>query len=183
MVRRPIKYGKRSYKDNRDWPDYNEKCVVKGTFFLNLSFVEDWDKELAKMNHGKVGAPYLFPNSFMRWLSVWHQWVDYRGLEGIARSLETLGLIPYFEDYTTAWYRIHKFIPTIQLPSYKDLNIATDGTGCRMTNSGTYKEFKYGGSKRGKYLVVTITVDVKHKKLLDIEAHVEGKGRLNQKLQ
>ncbi|MGC8478439.1 MAG: hypothetical protein ACP5NE_00725 [Candidatus Micrarchaeia archaeon] len=41
---------------------------------------------------------------------------------------------------------------------------------------GRTRGFKYGGSKRGKYLVVTITVDVKHKKLLDIEAHVEGKG-------
>ncbi len=128
------------------------------------------------MNRGKVGAPYLFPNSFIHWLSVWHQWVDYRGLEGISRSLTNLHLIPYFEDYTTAWYRIHDFIPKIKLPSYKELNVATDGTCTEARNGGRYLEMKYGKRGRDKYVVVTITVDIKHKKLLNIEAHIEGQG-------
>lgn len=130
------------------------------------------------MNMGKVGRPFKFPNSLMQYLAVWHQWVDYRGLEGISRCLVDLGLIPYSDDYTTAWYRIHDFVPSIKLPSYKELNTATDGTGCRKRNGGTYKEFRYGEKKgRRKYLVVTITVDIKHKKLLKIEAHMEGKGQ------
>jgi len=35
---------------------------------------------------------------------------------------------------------------------------------------------KYGRKGRDKYIVVIITVDVKHKKLLKVEAYVEGKG-------
>lgn len=176
MGRRPRKFGKRTYKDNRDWVKTNEEYVIRGTFYLDFSFRDNWDKELKKMNQGKRGGQYLFPDSFIKWLAVWHQLVDYRGLEGISRKLAELGFIPYFEDYSTAWYRIHDFVPSIKLPTSKKLNISTDGTGMRGGNGGRYLEMKYGKKGRGKYIVVTITVDSKRKKLLDIEAHVEGKG-------
>ncbi len=32
-------------------------------------------------------------------------------LEGVARSLAKHGLIPAYDDYTTAWYRIHAMKP------------------------------------------------------------------------
>jgi len=49
MVKRPKPYKKKRYKDNRNWPGYNEQLVVRGTFFLDFSFTERWDKELEKM--------------------------------------------------------------------------------------------------------------------------------------
>ena len=138
MVRRPKRYGKRKYKDNRDWPKYNKELVVRWTFFFDFSFVENWDKELARMNGGKRGGQYLFPDSFMHWLATWHQLVPYRGLEGIARKLEGIHIIPAHENYSTAWYRIHDYIPEIKLPTFKELNISGDGTGMRSGNSGRY---------------------------------------------
>ncbi len=177
MGRRPKKYGKRKYKEGKDWPRYNEELVVRGTFFLDFSFIKNWGKELKKMNYRKRGAPYQFPDSFMKWQAVWHQWVDYRGLEGIARKFSEFGLIPDSDDYTTIWYRIHDFEPVIKLPSHKELDIGSDGTGMKMTNGGGYREFKYGKkNKKKKYLVVTITADIKRKKLLGIDAYIEGKG-------
>ena len=177
MARRPKRFGKRTYKDHRDWKRYNEELVVRWTFFLDFSFVEDWGKELERMNKRKRGGQYLFPDSFMRWLAVWHQLVNYRGLEGIARKLSELQLIPYYEDFSTAWHRIHDFVPEIKLPEFKELNISGDGTGMRAGNSGRYLEMKYGKKGRGKYVVVVITVESKKKKLLTIDAHVEGKGQ------
>jgi len=178
MTRRPRSFGKRKYKDNRDWPKTNEMYVIRGKFFLDFSFADNWDTELVRMNKGKRGGQYLYPNSFMEYLAVWHQWVDYRGLEGISRCLVELEIIPYYEDFSTAWHRIHNFIPKIKLPSYKDLNIGTDGTGLKRSNSsGSYREFRYGSKRtRRKYVVVIITVDVKHKKLLKVTAHIEGEG-------
>jgi len=176
MSRRPRKYGKRKYVDNRDWPKYNEELVVRGTFFLNISFKDKWDIELKKMNDGKVGGRYKFPASFVFWLAVWHQLLDYRGLEGISRKLAEFGFIPYSEDYTTAWWRLRNFKPKAKLPTFKRLNIATDQTGLRKKKSSRYVEIKYGKKGKGRYLAVTITIDVKHHKLLDIEAHMEGDG-------
>ncbi len=102
--------------------------------------------------------------------------MDYRGLEGISRCLVKQDIIPEAEDYSTAWNRIHNFEPKIRLPSYRDLNISTDGTGMSPRNGGEYLEFRYGKKGRKKYITVVVTVDVKHKKLLAVEAHVEGEG-------
>ena len=51
------------------------------------------------MNKNKRGGQYRFP--FIKGEAVWKQWMDYRGLEGIARSLTKLGLIPEYDDYAT----------------------------------------------------------------------------------
>ena len=75
------------YVDNRDWVKYNEKLVVRGEFLLDLSMFENWEQELLEMNTGKRGRPFRFPLSFIEWQAVWHQWLDYRGLEGVSRSL------------------------------------------------------------------------------------------------
>ncbi len=168
------RWGKKKYKDSRDWAKTNEMYVVRGEFYLDFDFVINWQKELIEMNEGKVGAPFKFPESFMKWQAVWHQFVDYRGLEGIARSLSRLMLIPEYDDYTTAWYRIHGMKPEITLPDYDDLDIGSDGSGLKTNNAGEYKVFKYGERKgRRKFVVVTITAD-SHHKLLDVDAHIEG---------
>lgn len=176
MTRRPKSFGKRTYKDHRDWKRYNEELVVRWAFFLDFSFVDNWDKELTRMNKGKRGGQYLFPDSFMRWLAVWHQLVNYRGLEGVARKLVDIGAIPYYEDFSTAWHRIHDYVPEIKLPNFKTLNPSTDGTGMRARNGGRYLEMKYGRKGKDKYIVVVLTTDAKRKKLLGIDAHVEGEG-------
>jgi len=78
----------------RDWRAYNEELVVRGEFYLDFGFVTNWNRELTEMNKNKKGGQYKFPKSFIRWEAVWKQWVDYRGLEGIARTLAKHGLIP-----------------------------------------------------------------------------------------
>jgi hypothetical protein len=66
IVKRPKTYKKKRYNDNRNWPEYNEQLVVRGTFFLDFSFIERWDKELEKMDDGKIGASNQFPTSFVK---------------------------------------------------------------------------------------------------------------------
>ena len=169
------RWGKKQ-KDSRNWVEYNEQLVVRGEFYLDFDFVDNWNKELKEMNEGKVGKPFHFPDSFMKWQAVWHQFVDYRGLEGIARKLAKFGLIPEYDDYTTVWYRIHKMKPDIVLPAYNELDLGSDGSGLKSNNAGQYRVFKYGERTRKKYLIVVITADVKHKKLLAVNAHMEGEG-------
>ncbi|MEM0137945.1 MAG: hypothetical protein QW608_06040 [Thermoplasmata archaeon] len=116
-------------------------------------------------------------------MAVWHQLVDYRGLEGIGRMLKKYKLIPYFGDYTTLWNRIHKIKLEIIIPENKEIELASDGTGLKTSNAGEYRQFKYGdpNAKRKKYLVVIITADVKKKKLLYLE-HIQGEGQSEPKV-
>ena len=129
-----VRWGKKKYKDNRDWIKTNEMYVVRGEYYLDFDFVKGWDRELQGMNQGKVGAPFKFPESFMRLLAVWHQFVDYRGLEGIARSLERMHIIPQYHDYTTAWHRIGDMKPEVILPDYDELEVGGDGIKFNVTN-------------------------------------------------
>ena len=172
-----VRWGK-PYRDHRDWPRYNEALVLRGEFYLDLAPFRQWDRELAVMNQGKRGGQYRIPESFVRWLVVWKQLIDYRGLEGITRRMAELGLIPTSPDYTTLWHRLHGLTPAVRLPKYSDLELASDGTGLKTSNAGEYRIFRYGDpeAKQRKHLVVVITADVKRKKVIGIEVYVEGKG-------
>jgi hypothetical protein len=107
---------------------------------------ENWDKELEAK--GKRGRPYKFPESFIKFQAILHQWMDYRSLEGIARALEKLGLIPHCDDYTTAWYRIHDMKPEIELPDKDEAEIAADGTGLKSGSAGEYRTYIYWNIRR-----------------------------------
>ncbi|MEM4056774.1 MAG: hypothetical protein QW578_07040 [Thermoplasmatales archaeon] len=101
-----------------------------------------------------------FPDSFIKWMAMWHQLVDSRGLEGIRRMLTKYKLIPYLGDYTTLWNRIHKIKIKI-IPENKEV-IESDGTGLKTSNAEEYRQFKYENpNAKKKYLVVKITADIK----------------------
>ncbi len=114
----------------------------------------------------------------MQFMMIWHQHLDYRGLEGIARSLVNLGIIPYYGDYTTIWYRIHEKKPDLDISGMQYAELGTDGSGMKTNNAGSYRIMKYGDpdARKRKHLVVIITADVKTKKIIGIESHVEGTG-------
>ncbi len=172
------KWGK-LHVDKRNWPEYNEQLVVRGEFYLDLSFIDDWYSELKKANESKRGGgQFKFPESFIGWLVTWKQLVVYRGLEGIARKLCQFGLIPKYPDFSTIFTRIHDLVPDISMPSFSEAEVGTDGSGLKTNNAGEYRIFKYGDrdAKRKKHLVVVITADVHRKKLLCVEVHIEGKG-------
>lgn len=172
----------RKFVDERDWPTYNEQLVVRGEFYLDLDFVKGWYPELNQMNEGKRGGQYKFPESYIRWQVVWKQWVDYRGLEGISRSLARYGFVPEYADYSTTWNRVHSMVPEIALPTEEELEVATDGSGLKSGSAGEYRMFKYKQKSKRKYLVVVITADVRKKKLLKVEAYIQKKGKSEPKI-
>ena len=171
------RWGK-EFNDKRNWKEYNEELVIRGEFYLYLEFRDEWFRELKRLNRSKKGGQFKFPKSLMMWLVVWKQMVDYRGLEGIVRKMAQLGLIPEYPDYTTIWHRIHADMPDLSPPAFSEAEIGTDGTGLKTRNAGEYRIFKYGEkeAKKKKHLVVVITADVKHKKLLCVDVRIEGKG-------
>lgn len=51
-----------------NWRAYNESLVRRGEVMLDFDVVDGWEKELEKMNEGKVGEPYHYPESFVQLL-------------------------------------------------------------------------------------------------------------------
>ena len=160
----------------RDWKVTNERLVVRGEFLLDLDWVRKWPEELEDMNEGKRGHPYEFPESLIKFQAVLSQWIAYRGLEGVARKLEDYNLIPNHNDYSSAYRRIVKIDPEIDLPKVGTISATTDGSGMKMNSAGEYRKDKYGSKGAKKYLRVVITADPFKKDLLDCEVFVDGEG-------
>lgn len=166
------RWGKK-FEDKRDWKVVNDEWVVRGEFLLDLDWVKSWDEELRRMNKNKRGAPYEFPESLIRLQTVWGQWVDYRGLEGITRKLCEYGLIPKYNDFSTIQRRVIKMDIDFELPKEKNISVSSDGSGMQMNNSGEYRGKKYGG-KLKPFIKVTISADPIRKKLLNCEVDIPG---------
>jgi hypothetical protein len=174
------RWGKK-FNDKRDWKAVNEGLVVRGEFLLEIEWARNWKKELKKMNKGKRGSPFRFPESLIRLQAVWAQWIDYRGLEGVTRKLFKYGLIPNYNDFSTIYRRVTKLNIEFELPKDGNISVSTDGTGMKASNSGEYRERLYG-DERKKFIKVTISADPHKKKLLDCSVILEGEGESESKI-
>ena len=57
---------KRKYIDTRNWKKYNAELIMRGYFYFNPAFLLVWIEEIKQMNAGKVGEPYLYPESMIK---------------------------------------------------------------------------------------------------------------------
>lgn len=74
-----------------------------------MDFLDSWDDELAKMNKGKVGKPFVYPQTFIYFSSfIYIAFLPYRQIEGFFRKLSEF--IPKLKsaDYSTLCKRLKK---------------------------------------------------------------------------
>ena len=59
--------------------------VRRGQVLLDFDVLDGWDNELSQMNHGKVGEPYNYPDSFIQLLGYMRAYfhLPYRQTEGV----------------------------------------------------------------------------------------------------
>lgn len=175
MTKNKKRWGKK-VKYFRNWQKTNEVYVKRGEFLLDFDWVQNWDKELAQMNKGKVGAPYKFPESLIKLQSVWTQFFSFRVAEGITRMVVLFSQLPKYNDHSTICRRVNEIQVIIPTPKKECLKVATDGSGIKMNMGCEYFQEKYGDGKRKKYIKVIITGDSDNKDLLKVEVSVEGEG-------
>jgi len=144
---------KRKYE--RDWKAYNEHLIKRGEYYINPAFLETWIPEVKKMNVGKVGEPYFYPDSMIRFLAVLYgKSFDYRALEGIMR-----GFSRHFYDFPViSFSQIRRRILKLPLsfdPKANDLIVGVDGTGMKVSNRGEWIRQAWG-IRRGWIKVVIL---------------------------
>jgi hypothetical protein len=159
----------------RNWKKVNAQAIKRGEFYLDFEWAGNWDKELAEMNEGKIGAPYQFPHSLIRLQAFWAQFLNYRACQGITQQIHSFAQIPNYNCYTTIWRRVTEFDDPLPKPKGEHISATTDGSGMKMNMSGEYFEDKYGDGRR-KFIKVTITADPNEKDVLKVEVALEGEG-------
>lgn len=163
--------------DKRDWREYNEKLVRRGDLYLSLDFLERWDEEVGKMNRGKRGRPFRFPEAFVEWMGLIRVWffMPFRQMEGFLRAL-SLHVTVKPADYTTLFKRIKdtRIDLSSTIEAGEDVVIAVDSTGVRVTNRGEWMREKWN-THRG-WIKVHLSVDVESKQILGLELTNEEVG-------
>lgn len=155
------RWGKK-FNDCRDWQVYNEQLVKRGEYFLALDWVDGWHEELAKMNQGKRGALYLFPESLIELQGLWHtHQLPYRMIEGMTRDLAELGQLPNYNDYSTVNRRVNKLDLSLGAPQGESIVVFSDGSGLQAVNGGEYLREKYGKKNR-QWIQVILLGDAEH---------------------
>jgi len=89
------------------------------------------------MNSHKVGQPFLYPESMIRFLGVLHaKNFDYRALEGIMKALSK----SYFNFPVISYSQICRRVNNLKLnfkSESRDLVVAIDGSGIKVVIAGT----------------------------------------------
>jgi len=166
---------------SRDWRHINEGLVRRGEILLDLRILDRWDSELERMNKGKEGGQYVYPEIFVRLLGymrlLFH--LPVRQTEGFLKALRRFDSKIQVPDYSTIDRRVNRLDVKLDEEDYgDDIVLAVDGSGVKVSNRGDWIRHKWK-VKRG-YLKIHIAVDVKRKKILALKVTNEkvGDGRM-----
>jgi transposase len=172
-----------------DWPSYNRSLVRRGEILFSYDFLDTWGYELERMNEGKKGKPFTFPDSFILVIGYirYSFHLPYRQTEGIIKATrKRLPANP--PSYGQICKRINRLNIEIKRDKLDDDNddiiVSIDSTGIKVTNRGQWMDEKWNTQNRKGYLKIHVAVDIKTKEILALEVTDEKvhDGRMLKKL-
>jgi IS5 family transposase len=180
MPQEEEKKRERKKAKKRNWKEYNEELVRRGELLFDTDFLAGWRSELEKMNEGKEGARFAYPNSFLNMLAAIHAYLlPYRQLEGFVRLFskhvkQLKGNVP---DFTTIWWRVTKIMIDLdpKVNPNEEITIAVDSTGIKVTNRGEWIKEKWLKERRG-FIKIHVAVDTKTKQIVSMKVTQEDTG-------
>ena len=151
-----------------NWASYNESLVRRGEVILDFDIIDGWYGELERMNQGKRGAAYDYPDSFVQLLGYVKAYfhLPYRQTEGVVRA-HAAKKVPSIPNYSTINRRVNKLDIEINEHVGNNIVIAVDSTGIKVPNRGEWIRHKWN-VRRG-YLKIHVAVDIRKKKIVSME--------------
>ena len=169
---------------SRDWKSVNNRLIQQGTLLISLDFLDNWNKQVKKLNQDKVGRPFEYPDGLIQYSGLLHCYMGlgYRQVQGVLIAIEKKEPRMKVAVYSQLCRRFNKLETKIQprrgTPD-EDLWIAVDVTGICVTNRGEWlrKIHRKGKIDECKgFLKVHVAVDVKTKEVVAIEVTREDVG-------
>lgn len=159
--------------------------MKRGEILLDLRILDRWDSELERMNAGKEGGQYVYPEIFIRLLGYMHVLfhLPYRQTEGFLKALRRFDSRIHVPDYSTIDRRVNKLDVKLDEKAYgDDMVIALDASGIKVANRGDWIRRKW--KVRRGFLKIHIAVDVDSKRIVSMDVTDEkvGDGKRLRKL-
>jgi hypothetical protein len=156
---------------NKSWHDYNESLIERGRILMDIGFLKSCNKEIKRMNDGKVGAPFEYSHTyiqFIAFLKIGFK-VAYRTVQGIVRGLSDYIRIEEMH-FTHIRRRILKIKPSVgslnlDNTDKKPITLIVDASGLTVTKKGDYIEEKWIRKKK-EFIKLHIAVDAKSEKII-----------------
>lgn len=163
---------------NKSWHDYNESLIERGRVLMDVGFLKSSNKDIVKMNKGKVGAPFEYSNSYIHFLAFIKIGfkIAYRTVQGIVRGLSDYIRIEEMH-FTHIRRRIQNIKPSVENLGFeeehndddnnsdKPLTLIVDASGLTISKKGDYIEEKWILEKK-EFVKLHIAVDEKSKKVV-----------------
>ena len=156
---------------NKSWHDYNESLIERGRVLIDVSFIKSSNKEIKKMNNGKVGAPFQYSDSYVQFLAFLKIGfkIPYRMVQGIVRGLSDYVRIEEIH-FTHIRRRMIRLKPSILEMDFGDgkeepIALIVDASGLTVSRKGHYIEQKWIRKKK-EFVKLHIAVDAKSKKVV-----------------
>ncbi|MGC1928969.1 MAG: transposase [Candidatus Nitrosopolaris sp.] len=127
-----------------NWSIYNESLVRRSEIVLDFDVIDNWNNELDKMNDGKEGASYKYPDSFVQllgYMSVYFH-LSFRQTEGVV-IVHASEKAPSVPDYSTINRRVNKLNIKINERIGNDIIIVLDSTGIKVINRREWLPHKW----------------------------------------
>ena len=156
---------------NKSWHDYNESLIERGRVLIDVSFLKSSNKEIKKMNIGKVGAPFQYSDSYVRFLAFLKIGfkIPYRMVQGIVRGLAEYVKIVEEIHFTHIRKRMIGIKPSIENDNDNDneepITLVVDASGLTVSKKGDYIEEKWIRKKK-EFIKLHIAADAKSKKVV-----------------
>jgi hypothetical protein len=168
------RWGKK-YVDRRNWKEYNESLVRRGEILLDFDLLDEWKDELNEVNEGKKGAPFRYPEAFIRLLAYLHVLfhLPYRQEEGFLKVLSKHVDGLRAPDWSTIWERTKDLDMKLDgVKTDQPISIGVDSSGVKVANSGDWIRKKWK-VKKG-YLKIHLAVDVRSKQAVSMQVTEES---------
>jgi hypothetical protein len=159
---------------NRSWHDYNESLIERGRILMDIGFLRSWNREIKKMNEGKVGAPFEYSYGYMHFLAFLKIGfrISYRTVQGILRGLSDFIKIEEMH-FTQIRRRILKIKQSSSARNLgfkeeehdKPVTLIVDTSGLTITKKGNYIEDRWIRKKK-EFIKLHIAVDAISKKVV-----------------
>ena len=160
---------------NKSWHDYDESLIERGRVLMDIGFLRSWNKEIKKMNKGKVGAPFEYSHSyihFLAFLKIGFK-IAYRTVQGIVRGLSNYIKIEELH-FTHIRRRILKIKPSSvgnlgfkeEEKHNKPIILIVDASGLTISKKGDYIEEEKWIREKKEFIKLHIAVDEESKKIV-----------------
>jgi len=172
-------------KTQYNWKVYNRQLVERGKKLasrikrVKREVIDFWDEELERMNEGKEGRRFQYPNSMIVFLSIIRSAFNVNSY----RNLEGLGYL--FFDTVPNYTRINRRIRQLDLDVLKKINrevtktrtknriidISLDGTGVQVNGKYVWTDKKHKKERMRKrdWKKINIAIDMETRQILGIK--------------